>query len=322
VNVALGLAGVLTAGAVAEAQRFREQGYSNFGPAQPFDERRRNVGGYAQILGTFGERGSGSASVRVDDNQKYGNFTTWRVAAATRLARGLRAHAAAGTAFKEPSFLEVFSTAYTTGNADLRPERTASVEAGLAREVGRRALASATYFRQRFHDLIQYNGSAAPPTPSYQNVGAASADGVELELRAGDLGAWSGSASYTWLRTEVTDSGFGGASAFEEGKELLRRPEHSGQLLVAYRATRRVTLDAAAHYVGRRDDLDFRGSAPTRIRLPAYATVDVSSRVAVAHDVALTLRVTNLLDRSYEPVFNYAAARRMVFVGAALGSRP
>jgi vitamin B12 transporter len=321
-NIGLGPAGVLTAGFVAEGQHVRSSGYSNFGPAEPFDETRANRSYYAQVLGAVDDRVTLSGSVRLDDNEKYGAFTTVRASVVARLAAGLRAHAAAGTAFKEPLMLEVFDTPFTRGNASLNPERTASAEVGLARDLSGAVRASATIFAQRFRDLIQYDGATSAPDPNYFNIGGARADGLELEVYSVAQGPWRASASYTWLHTEVTDSGFGGSSGFEQGKPLVRRPRHSGHVRAGVRARGRFALDATLRYVGRRDDLDFRNFSTTRVRMPGHATADLSGHASLLGDAVLTLHIANLLDRAHQPVFNYPGPGRIVLVGVRFGVGP
>ena len=113
-----------------------------------FDERRRNLGWFGQLAGDARSVGW-TLGARVDDNEKFGTFGTWRVGSWVALAPSTRLRAAAGTAFKEPSFIEVFSTSFTRGNAALEPERTRSWELGAEHALGV-ATVSATWFDQRF----------------------------------------------------------------------------------------------------------------------------------------------------------------------------
>src|SRR4029079_7875243 len=130
---------------------------------------------YAQAAGAEG-RFAYTAGARIDDNEKFGTFGTWRARAAWSLSPRTRLRASAGTAFKEPSFLEVFNTAFTKGNADLRPERSFGWEIGADASPARWLTVSATALDQRFRDMIQYKeqpfGSAAL---NYFNVARATA---------------------------------------------------------------------------------------------------------------------------------------------------
>lgn len=321
---------VLTAGAELEGERERSTTYyeSSYGPPSNDDFRaqRTNRGYYAQLAGNMGSALSFTAGGRVDDNDRFGTFGTYRVAAGARLGNSVRVRAALGTAFKEPSFYETFATGFVTGNPALRPERTRSWEVGLSRDLASgRATASATWFAQRFRDLIQY--TSLPPregAPNYFNVAAANADGAELELvlrSAVDL-----RASYTYLRTRVTDAGFDSTASanFVRGSRLLRRPTHLAQLRVARRLAGRgnVSLDVA--YVGAREDRDF-GSYPARpVVLAPYATVGAGAELAIMRDarrpdLALTLSAENLLGARYQTVVGFPAPGRTLLAGVRLG---
>ena len=153
----------LTAGAQAEFEELEELSTSG----SPFDATRRNVGGYAQAVVDIGTRGLVSVGGRLDDNQRFGTHATYRLGAVYTLLPGLRARAAVGTTFKEPSLRENFAaTPFEVGNPGLEPEQSRSWELGLEQALfaGRLSLA-ANYFDQRFRNLIQYNGGAAPGAP-------------------------------------------------------------------------------------------------------------------------------------------------------------
>ena len=106
----------------------------------------------------------------------------------------------------------------------MKPERVISWEFGLDQGLfGDVATLRATYFDQRFEDLIQY--TFAPPNPmdsNYFNVGAATSRGMEVGADV-EIGSAQASAAWTWLDTEVIDSGFesGLGASFVEGEALL-----------------------------------------------------------------------------------------------------
>src|SRR3989442_1696787 len=118
---------------------------------------------------------------------------------------------------------------YTRGNPDLRPEHSRSWEAGLEYRAPGRVVLRATYFGQRFVDMIDYNATPAAGEPNYSNVARASADGVELGAQLMPEPWFTVSASYTYLSATVTRSGFDSSSGalLAAGQPLVRRPEHS-----------------------------------------------------------------------------------------------
>jgi vitamin B12 transporter len=333
VNLHVATADVITAGVELSQQSERADGTSQFQRYAPasskFDERRRNAAYYAQWVGRVADALSFSASGRVDDNQRFGTFRTYRVGTGYAFRSGTRLRAAAGTSFKEPQFSEQFTTSFTVGNADLRPERAATWEAGVEQSaLGGRVLLGATFFDQRFRDMIQYRAtpSGSPAGPNYFNVAAARANGVELESTLSDIAGTSLHASYSYLHTRVTDAGFGASGTFVVGERLLRRPTRTGSLTAAHRFGPRAGASATVNYVGDRGDRDFATFPAKAVVLGGYATVDAAAEVRLLDaaprvPVALTVRVENALDRRYEAVKNFAAPGRTVLVGARLGAR-
>jgi vitamin B12 transporter len=210
----------------------------------------------------------------------------------------------------------------------LNPERSRSWEVGAEQDIvpGRLVL-SATWFDQRFRDLIQYT-FGAPGTPNYFNVAAASARGLELVAFARPADGIRASASATLLRTRVDDSGFdsGDGATFVQGRRLLRRPPVSGTLDVGVTRWTRATVDATLAYVGSRDDRDFSDFPAKPVVLPAHRRVDVGGEYRLAGTpqagaAMLLVRLENVLGEAYQEVFNFPSPGRSLSVGLRLGAR-
>ena len=263
---------------------------------------------------------------RLEDNERFGTYVTYRAGVSARLAEGVRAVASVGTGFKEPSFFENYATGFVRGNPDLRPEHSRSWEAGLEYRTPGRVVLRGTYFGQRFVDMIDYNATPAAGEPNYSNVARASADGVELGAQLMPEPWFTVSASYTYLSATVTRSGFDSSSGalLAAGQPLVRRPKHSAWLDFTYAAVHRGTVSLAVAYVGERQDRDFSSPSSPRVPLPSYVRVDCAAELDVvvprgsAPGFAISGRVENLLDHSYEEVKNFPARRRAVFVGGEL----
>ena len=325
-NWYLAPATVVTAGATqeTEAERSSNVSQSQYGPsAGSLVVSRWNRAYYTQAVADAGSHVSVTAGLRVEDNEAFGTFLTYR-AGVTWHSGGTRLRAAFGTAFKEPGFLDNYGAGYVTGNPDLKPERSRSWDVGLEQQVGGRLRLSATWFDQRFRDLIQYTFTPPTPTaPNYYNVAAANAYGLELEARAAPLPALEVTARYTHTHTASADSGFDGAT-FAEGERLIRRPTETGSLDLAYRFSERGSASVTAQYVGDRDDEDFSTFPGTRVTLPSYVRVDVAGQWVLlaghGRSLAATLKVENLFDARYEQVLHFPARRRALLVGVRLGN--
>ena len=312
-------------GATVEREQVGQTSESRFAsfPAtsSTFDAHRTNEAVYAQLIGALGRRVTLTASGRVDENATYGAFVTGRGSVAWDITSTTNVRAALGNAFKAPAFEEAFSSAFTIGNPDLDPERTMSWEVALERRVGDRLGVSATYFDQRFRDLIQYvDGNASTDfRGTNENLGAAIARGVEVEARAPRLGAFDLGASWTVLETRVTDAGNGAFGTFVNGERLLRRPGVMATFDAGYRASSASRLGVAVRFIGARDDRDFDNQE--RVTLGSYTLLDLSGEFALRDlsarlaPLTLTARVENALDREYSPAFGFLAPGRTVLLG-------
>jgi vitamin B12 transporter len=273
-----------------------------------------------------------TAGGRLDDNDRFGDFWTYRVSGLAFVTKTTRLRTSVGNAFKEPSFFENFSASpFALGNPNLLPERSVGFEAGVEQDVlaGRLAL-SVTGFAQRFRDLIQYTAApAVPGGPNYFNVAAANASGIETSITLRPIGPVGAAVGYTWTHTEVTDAGFQTATDadFVTGQPLIRRPAHALTVRAFTSPQGRAQAGAMVHYVGSRDDLQFAPfPAPTqRVVLPAYATLDLSGSVQLlqaghgAPGAGLTARVVNVFDKSYEEVAGFRTPGRTILIGVTSG---
>ncbi len=298
-----------------QEQRSFSESLSQWGNTTGRSENARdNRAGYVHVTGRSGAT-SFAAGARMEDNERFGRFTSWSAEAAWRALPDTRLRAAAGRGVKEPTFYENFATGWVVGDPDLAPERTRSLEVGLEQTLADgRVRLRATAFEQRFRDLIQYVARpVSPSAPNFANVAGAEARGVELDGEA-RLGPVHASADWTWLRTEVVDATDEEEGAeFLEGSRLLRRPTHT----VAFHASllsRRGTLRADLRVVGEREDRDYSAWPTRRVALPRHAVLDIGVEMPVG-DVTLALRAENLLDERYEEVFGFPAPGRGVYVG-------
>ncbi|MEO7510699.1 MAG: TonB-dependent receptor, partial [Gemmatimonadaceae bacterium] len=291
-----------------------------------FSAGRITRAAYAQWTGDAG-RASWSLGSRYDDNDVYGIFRTARVAAAWRTWRGARVRGAVGGGFKAPTFLETFSGAFSVGNPALRPERSRGWEVGAEQRLPGRVTLGATYFDQRFRDLIQYT-FRAPTDPNYFNVAAASARGLELEARTEPTAGVAVWGTATALRTRVDDAGFqsGAGATFVNGRRLLRRPPLTLSAGAAVSRIPRTRVDLALTHVGARDDRDFSTYPATPVELAGYSRMDVGLTCTLADGggfwraSALTARLENALGAAYEEVANFAAPGRVVMLGLRVGT--
>ena len=231
----------------ANYEREHERSSNGAGPVggsttetDSFDASRHNVAYYSELLGNPDDRFSYTLSGRVDDNSDYHRFNTYRIGANAGILPAVRLRASLSTAFNAPAFNQLRPTLYTVGSPDLRPEKIRSAEVGLMTSSWAEPIRlSAMYFTQRFSDLIQYvNGGPPSYKGSYANLTGASSNGYEAELALLPSSNWRGSASYTIVNPRVTEVPPGYQGGDNVGDALIRRPSHSGSVVVTIPAPR------------------------------------------------------------------------------------
>lgn len=327
------LRSMISAGLQFERQLLRTAASytSNFGDgssssSDPVLDRGRNSGAaYVEGRADLARGLVLTSGARIEQDQAFGTFATWRAGLRRDLSGGFSIRASAGTGFKAPTFAENYANSpFEVGNPGLQPERSSSWESAVEYEdTGSNLKLTITYFDQRFHDLIQYVGASAGE-PTYQNLGAALARGAELSLEARLVRGWQGGLTGTWLETRVTDAGASSSPAFADGSALIRRPAASGAVWLRGTVGGRVHLDTRFSHVGPRDDVDFSAFPGARVRLQSYSLlaaaidVEVLPEAGARPGVSLLLRGDNLLGEQYETVRGFPGLGRTVIAGARL----
>ncbi len=319
---------ILTTGAELEQQRVRSfsEILSEFGSRTGrSDNSRSNVAGYGHALTSVG-RVALNGGVRVEDNQQFGKFVSFQTGSVVTISPDTQIRFAAGRGIKEPTFAETFATGFALGNPDLEPEQSTSWEVGVQQELLDRVRIGATWFNQSFEDLIQFTFSPPKPTdPNYFNVAAANSRGMELELDA-TLGAAEITVGWTWLDTEVVDSGFdqGPSAMFVQGEPLIRRPRNQATLGTRGVIGGRVRWSADLGWVGKRSDRNFSVFPADRVTMESYILVNLGLDATIFEvgdggpGMDLLLRGENLGNIQYQEVFGFAAPGRGIYVGGRI----
>jgi vitamin B12 transporter len=257
------------------------------------EDSRDNSGGFIQYLGEVG-RHDWQLSLRRDDNQQFGRHDTGNIGYGYALSDWLRATLSYGTAFKAPTFNELYYPGY--GNPELEAETSRSLEAGL---LGQHAWGqwSVNAFRTRIDDLIAYDSSIRGPA----NVDKARIRGVELVLASQLLG-WDWNANYTLMEPENRSSGA------SDGNELARRAKQLFNLDLDQRLGD-FSIGASLHAEGQRfDDL------ANRKELSGFATLDLRGEYRIDSEWRLQTRIANLLDADYETAEGFNQPGQAVYL--------
>lgn len=285
----------LTGGLTAEANHTRNTGFG------AIDEKQGLFAVFLQDEVSPVEDVFLTAGVRNDDFDTFGRATTGRGTAAWLVARrAVKLRASYGTAFRSPSFLDLYGrSAFYTGNPNLDPERARGWDAGVDWYLpGGRGTLSVTGFGTRFTNLI----ASTRDFRSVENILRARTRGVEVSARLVQ-GATELRAGYTYLE----------ADNLTAGTRLLRRPRHRAGVDLTHDFTRTVMAGCGLVHVAQREDVHARTFRV--IDGEDYTVVRIFGHWALSDRLTLRARVENLLDERYEDVNGYPALGVGAFAG-------
>ncbi len=248
-------------------------------PWSPFAAVRHNRADYLLYQGDFGTQDL-QASLRHDRDNQFGGATTGSLAWGIDFAPGWRFTASHGTAFKAPSFNELYYPGFS--NPLLRPERSRSTELSLIRS-GANWRVQANAYDTRIRNLIAWDASIFKPG----NVDLAHIRGLELTGDA-QLGDWSVHGQIGWLNARNASAGFA------HGLRLARRPNHSARIDIDRKLGDWSVGVSVVGEGARWDDV------ANTLRVGGYGTL--SARVAWRFAPGWTLQgnLTNAFDKRYE----------------------
>ncbi|WP_455230968.1 TonB-dependent vitamin B12 receptor [Geopseudomonas aromaticivorans] len=264
------------------------------------EDSRDNDGYFAQYLGGAG-RHDWQLALRRDDNQQFGDHETGSVAYGFALSDELRAYASYGTAFKAPTFNELYYPGY--GNPALQAEKSKSVELGLNGQHGWGHW-SANVYRTQVDDLIssiRVNGKSLA-----QGVDEARIRGLELQLGSELLG-WQWNAGYSLMDAENRSQRSSRSGIPYYGKDLNRRPAQTVNLDID-RAFGRFSVGSTLYAQDSAyDDLE------NQDELSGYASLDLRGEYRLDDEWRLQARVSNLLDADYQTAAGYNQPGQAVY---------
>ena len=240
-----------------------------------------------------------------------------KISAAYILSPDLRIHGSFGTGLRPPGGADLAFT----NNPALKPERTEAYDIGVEERLlnGRLAL-DATWFRNRYRDLIVSLGGSLANLSSYAtgNLSNALARGVDVSAKYRPTNWWSLSANYLWLESEVLSlNGSAGLvqQYFYAGQPLPRRPKQSGSAVATVHHGR-FDVDAVAYLRGR--DLDVEpnfGASAGFFEVPGYVNLGLNVNFLVRRNLTAYANLHNALNHRYEEVLGYPAPLLNVVAG-------
>ncbi|HHH39997.1 MAG TPA: TonB-dependent receptor [Sedimenticola sp.] len=262
-------------------------------------DKRDTRGIYAQYQSGFGPLDL-SAGLRHDNIQHFGNHTTGDLALGYNFAFPLRVYASYGTAYKAPTFNDLYyqDPWGSSGNPDLDAEKSKSWELGLS---GSPAWGTwrVNLYRTDIDDLIQWL-EVAPFTWQPRNVSRARIDGAELALDT-TIAGWRIAGELTLMdpRDRNSDNQLPGRPKQNLRLDLDRR---FGALGIG------ATLQSRSHSYS---------DADNKVKADGYTLLDLRTSYRLSPAWVIRGRLGNLFDKNYQTVAGYNSPGRDLFVSIA-----
>ncbi len=258
----------------------------------PYDVGRRlSRGAFGQWQGEFGAHAL-QLGLRRDEDGQFGGKTTGSALWGWDFTDALRLTASYGTAYKAPTFNELYFPGF--GNPNLGPENSRSAEIGL-RGTHARAGWTLTAFETRIEDMIAYDPGlvdAAHPFGQPDNIDGARIRGVEAGGHV-ELAGWKLQGGLIWLDPRDRS---GGAN---HDNVLVRRARRSARVDID-RSFGAFSIGAGVYAAGERYD-----DPANTVRMGGHALLDLRAGYAIDRDWSLQAGIANAGDRDYETAAFY-----------------
>ncbi|MBF0264012.1 MAG: TonB-dependent receptor [Gammaproteobacteria bacterium] len=266
-------------------------------------DSRDNSAIYGQFI-HYGEQIDAQLSLRYDDNEAFGSHTTWGINGGYALTQQLRLTASLATAFKAPTFNDLYwpADAYFKGNPDLKPEQSTSADLGISYKTHSSSY-SLNYYQTEIEQLIAYVNSY-PDISMMENVNKAKIKGIELTIQQ---------KYQNWLlQTQLSTNN---PVDDDTGHTLSRRSKRNASISLDYQNNGLSYGASAILSSGRYNKIDEQDY------IPGYGVLNLRTAWEVNKNWTLKAKVNNVFDKQYTLTkdFNgndYQQPDRTVYISA------
>jgi vitamin B12 transporter len=273
-----------------------------------------NKAGYVELQSQFANRVFLVENIRQDDNDRFGEHPTFRLAPALIVPfTETKLKGSYGTGFKAPTLSQLFVSFpefFFFANPNLKPEESVGYDAGFEQPLfNDRVRFGSTYFHNAITNLIQPVFDSATFSSTNTNIGSATTEGTENFVAANITDRVRVRADYTFTRAvDVTT-----------GLELLRRPKEKWSANVAWNPIDPLTLSATVLHTGSFIDVSRDFSIP-RLLAPAYTVVNAAADYAISDQIKVFGRVDNLFNVHYQNPTGFLQPSLGVYGGIRVAS--
>ena len=233
-----------------------------------------------------GEWFSTELGLRRDQNQQFGGQNSWSGTLTVPINPNNDVLLSYSEGFRAPTFNDLYYPLTQYSNPNLQPETSKSYELQWRSQLSESTRLEASLYRTDLSDAIVLDSNSKP-----QNVASARINGFEAALKQ-ELFGWQGNLGIAFIDPRDRDT----------GHTLARRARRTLNLDLD-RQFDKLSVGASWQAISSSYDAE-----DNRQRLGGYALLGLRSSWAVTHEVSVSLKVDNLLDRQYARArYNYNA---------------
>lgn len=249
------------------------------------EQERDNKAGYI-TLAHNGELVQLEGSLRYDDNEQFGDETTWQLGAGWQVSQPIRLTANAGTGFKAPTFNDLYYPGFS--NPDLKPEESENYEVAI----------------EGTHSLLDWRLAGF-----YKDIdnritcqsAYSSCDNDSLDIKGVEL---TSEFDTGWINHQVSLE-YLDPKDKATGKDAIRiaRQNFKWQANYQYESWQ---ANLSYIYQGKRYDFG-------REKLDEYSLLNLAASYQLSAAIRLSARVDNLFDEDYETANDYLSPERSYY---------
>lgn len=249
-----------------------------------------------------------NAGARLNIHSAYGTNMVYNINPSFTHTFGsnyIKGLASYSTAYITPSLFQLYDTAFFSGNPDLNPEETTTIEGGIEASHEKRATISIVYFNRASENFITFDPTTFVNFNSPEDI---KVDGVEVEVATRFLDdRLSLNGNYTYTNISKLENG-------------IRIPEHTIQASVGYQFTDKTYASLSYQYNGDRTDTNFDPVtfAPVPVLLENYGILDFYMSHQLTKNVSVYGAMNNITNEDYQEVFGFSTRGRNARIGINL----
>jgi len=293
-------------------------------------------------------------SGRYAHHSTFGNVFTYTINPSWTFSPKWSVYASFNKGFNAPSLYQLYSpnrdysSQITRGNPTLRPETSLFAEIGLKYRSEKLQM-GVNFFQNTIQNTIQYvylwKATNRPDTISfldyrgdtYLNAGKQTITGTSLNALYKICPSWSlgGNIAYQYGDLSIASNDvstahvqnylvqlYNSASFLNKSVSLsglVRRPM-TANVFLDFQTQDRWQVRLSAFYAGPRQDVFYDGTLPgfgglATKEVNSYSLLDLSGRYKMRENLAISLRLENILNTSYSEILGYSTRGRSVYAG-------